>query len=1494
MLLLLVLFFVCLIYNSKQYIAERNAKMKKLLSIVLTLLIISGTFGCLTMIASAEDDTWKSDFIASDFTGDTQHIYSGKFYASDGSPDSFAVESVSSFNLEEGFGAAANLVMSNKSTFYLGEYCSMKVGNVEIRIQNIKDQANYEAKLYVGDNCLGTYYLGAAPNGQYRLCANESEIWVLFENEYVEFTAANGNATTYFARTDDVDLTDAHLAFTIGCNRSLNTSRYWSSLILYKHAATKYVSKDVYLPVVNYAGGENAYFAVPDHTTIYTGDRIHLEYDVWTEFTWPDGTVEEEWNIKADNGQVGQPANPDESVRIAFVFKEAGEHYISSASFNVKLITFDVVDRFFAPTSAQMAESDDVAYPDGSDLPFTDKLVSGDAVEIYDNPAVAGVFFTSDIWQAVPLISQELVDLGYSGGEGCQLVNSVVFGNDGKLAFLATDVGGIYKSTDGGANWYLNSVNLNANGATSIVIDPTNNNKVLCIGASSGYDEYNGIYMSTDAGDTWENVYSPAKNNDGLIGAHGDNRIQIAFDPTSYNASLGYCTTIYWSRENNTKTAANNNPSIYKSTDGGYTWKKIANTTSYGGYQIRVAADTGWVYVNNADGLYRSKNGGSSWTRILNQTVDSFDTTAASPSNIYAINKNGYFVSTNYGDTWDSFKGNGFVADGTALSLNVSPINPNNAIYQVYYAAYNHKTMVTNDGGYTWNKINVDTTGMWTDTDGASIQTFDWSPLYENTVMMSDWGGIYKSINGGNDFFWSNAGFNSICVGGEMNFNVNHPEYISIASQDFNGGYSTDGGKTWTYVNWSGEGWGGWTYGSYMIDSNSIITGVATAMFGEETYIAYTHDGGKTITKTSNRVYGKKIGCGALGNDNIAFLGEWRTTDGGYTFTKMTGCDGVFTVDPETGRLFGTNGNKVVTSTDNGATWTEVSSSSIRDLNDIGYSHDTNTIFVTNGSSLYTCQPDFSTTSNTFTRCSVGEDAVTTVAVDPNNSKVVYVGCSNDITHDLRSVWRSLNGGKSWTCISKAADDGRESPDGARKPITMRVNAATSELFVLTSCRGMWKISAPPEWYLESGVDPDFGFSSLKDMIVNDINENTTYNASGYGEDDTYYIYTKEDLNNVRNDLDGMYILMNDIEFTEADFTYGGAFYNGGKFWEPFVTNSSGSWFSGIFYGNGYTIKGLKSSYSGTQSSIFGYSTGLIMKTGFVDCTIESTTNQHNALVTIINDGQILNCYIKDCLVSSQGTNVAMMTVFGSVGRINGCYVDGTLSSSNAAYALINYPTDGDILIPNYYLSSLSPIAAPNYRKAATALSASQMLNQASYADWDFENIWTIDEGKNTPTLRHLVFTEEENKPTVSTSADKKLALGSKFVPKVTVTDTNGQTITADTYIYTSTPDILSVSENGEVTGLASGTGYIYIAEYNTQTVSKITINVSETTLMGDANLNNRIDSSDMLLLQQHALNICTIEGAGWVNCDLNDDKVVDAADLTILQMVIIGLATIE
>ncbi len=100
-------------------------------------------------------------------------------------------------------------------------------------------------------------------------------------------------------------------------------------------------------------------------------------------------------------------------------------------------------------------------------------------------------------------------------------------------------------------------------------------------------------------------------------------------------------------------------------------------------------------------------------------------------------------------------------------------------------------------------------------------------------------------------------------------------------------------------------------------------------------------------------------------------------------------------------------------------------------------------------------------------------------------------------------------------------------------------------------------------------------------------------------------IYTKQDLHNIRNNLTGDYILMNDIVFTQEDFAQDGDFYLGGFGWCPIgaIVNNS---FKGSFNGNGYAVYGLKLNRAYYDfCGLFGVSQGEIENLRLIDASID-------------------------------------------------------------------------------------------------------------------------------------------------------------------------------------------------------------------------------------------------------------------------------------------------
>jgi hypothetical protein len=103
-------------------------------------------------------------------------------------------------------------------------------------------------------------------------------------------------------------------------------------------------------------------------------------------------------------------------------------------------------------------------------------------------------------------------------------------------------------------------------------------------------------------------------------------------------------------------------------------------------------------------------------------------------------------------------------------------------------------------------------------------------------------------------------GYTGILVGGIFNFNISNSDLLYIASQDYNGAFTQNGGKTWKYCNASGHGWGGFTYGAYAASENVLVTMVSPG-WHEPGVLTISKNGGNSFAKTNLVCNGLETGC---------------------------------------------------------------------------------------------------------------------------------------------------------------------------------------------------------------------------------------------------------------------------------------------------------------------------------------------------------------------------------------------------------------------------------------------------------------------------------------------------------------------------------------------------------------------------------------------------------------------------------------------------------
>ena len=652
-------------------------------------------------------------------------------------------------------------------------------------------------------------------------------------------------------------------------------------------------------------------------------------------------------------------------------------------------------------------------------------------------------------WTAVPMTSAAQNGAGIYGGEGCQWPVFITFSEtDGNVAYMGTDVGGMYKSTDGGVTWAQASIGIGSSGVGCIKTDPKNPSRVIIQGVNSSAQDKNGLYLSTDGGKT----YSPVRLES--IKGNRDFRDAIAFDASSYSSYSGYSKNVYWMKDDGT---------LYKSTNGGSSWSTVISNSDYANGHIFVHPTNGYVYIACPTGFYRSTDTGRSFTKISSENFNGMDVISTEPDNVYLSSNNGIYISTDSGATISKINATGLPKYPTRID--VSPVNPNKMIVDNDLLHnernYNNYSYYSHDGGKTWSKSERNTSNSVIPYNGRN-DVHSWSPTNENVCISLGGDMILRSTDGGKNFVWSNSGYNGAAVT-DINVNVNNPALMTATNQDYSGFVSTDYGRTWSYTKaWAEAGWGGYAYGSYPVTDKMLV-----AFRSKNRNLYYSTDGGKTGTDTGLVTSYSGYSCitGVKGDNNIVFANEFRSTDGGKSWTTMSGCIAVFGGNES--KLYGINSNKQpVVSTNKGASWTVLNSSYTDGISDMCYDQLGNRLLFIDNKGTTVGQFDCST--GTYSQIKhIGDmkdsfgswPQARQIEVDPQNSDVFYIGIARQVHANEYGVIKVTNGGNTWTNITSTRDNVYYGDDGGRQVTRLCINPATRHLFAGGGCRGIYKVA---------------------------------------------------------------------------------------------------------------------------------------------------------------------------------------------------------------------------------------------------------------------------------------------------------------------------------------------------------------------------------------------------------------------------------------------------
>ena len=313
--------------------------------------------------------------------------------------------------------------------------------------------------------------------------------------------------------------------------------------------------------------------------------------------------------------------------------------------------------------------------------------VVGDALTYYMGTTGGGVWKTSDAGQHWINISDGYFKTSSVGAiavsESHSNVVYVGMGEHAPRGVMTSHGDGVYKSKDAGKTWEHMGLEQTQH-ISRIVVHPDNPD-ILWVAAQGplhGASEHRGVYKSTDGGKSWvKTLY-----NNNMSGAS-----ELSID--AQNPDVLYAAMWEHLRTPWKVISGGDGSGLYKSTDGGLTWKSIHNglPKEKGKMAIAVSrANSNKVVAliesdsnQEKGGLFVSNNGGANWTRVsddhrLIQRAWYYIEIALDPldeDTIYVLSA-GTYKSIDGGKNWERIRS----AHGDYHDLWINPKDSNNLI----------------------------------------------------------------------------------------------------------------------------------------------------------------------------------------------------------------------------------------------------------------------------------------------------------------------------------------------------------------------------------------------------------------------------------------------------------------------------------------------------------------------------------------------------------------------------------------------------------------------------------------------------------------------------------------------------------------------------------------------------------------------------------------------------------------------------------------------
>ena len=371
----------------------------------------------------------------------------------------------------------------------------------------------------------------------------------------------------------------------------------------------------------------------------------------------------------------------------------------------------------------------------------------------------------------------------FRGGRSVAVAGVV---NNPLTYYMGTTGGGVWKTNDAGGTWQNISDGFFKTGSVGAVDVSESDPNVVFVGMGehaprgvmTSYGD--GVYKSTDAGKTWKKMGLDLTRQIANIRIHPTNPDVV------YVAAQGALA------------APTADRGVYRSTDGGVSWKKVLYVDENTGCSDlsmdmnnpRILYAAMWEHRRlpweiksggKGSGLYKSTDGGDTWTKLekglpKEKGKMAIAVSRANSEKVYALiesdtqkEQGGLFVSEDAGKSWNRISKDHRLVQRAwyYIEICLDPQNEN-TIY-----AFNSPGLKSMDGGKTWTRI--------TGTHGDYHQLWINPKNNKNMIIAND-GGAAVSFNAGK--IWSTQNNQPTGQFYRVNADNRFPYYVYGGQQD--------------------------------------------------------------------------------------------------------------------------------------------------------------------------------------------------------------------------------------------------------------------------------------------------------------------------------------------------------------------------------------------------------------------------------------------------------------------------------------------------------------------------------------------------------------------------------------------------------------------------------------------------------------------------------------------------------------------------------------